>query len=321
MWNYTTKLLHYHEKPNTDRARNFPVYYSDHWRVHASALRTYNINVPATRSRFGPYRWIKVHHAPSDDYLAVLRPWKSSDSSKPSSTILKGTETEAIISQGDDCWRILLGKHSGLNGNLAMFRYKKNQLKFSTTPEGKQVIDDRQYSNITPVEIALVDALAADIGGKHFTFQRPATFSYSLDESSGTLSMLEGGKVTLPWKLKKVSVSGHRIKHVNVSETTSINLPAGDYSYILSGETLEFTRNCHVGQIEVVNESGSTVSWVHIFRDLPGKGRTWFQGATDKRGRLSMRWDGEMRQEITLSKGKKSIRAKIKPGMQRIVFK
>ena len=60
--------------------------------------------------------------------------------------------------------------------------------------------------------MVLVDALEADIGGKKFMFGHPATFSYSPGESSGTLSMLEGGKVTLPWKLTKVSVSDRRIK-------------------------------------------------------------------------------------------------------------
>jgi len=76
----TYKMLHYNTKPNTDRARNFPVYYSDYWRVHASALRTYIINVPRMRKRFGPYRWIKVYHQPSDDYLAVVRAWEGSGS-------------------------------------------------------------------------------------------------------------------------------------------------------------------------------------------------------------------------------------------------
>jgi len=33
------KMLHYNTLPNTDRARNIPVYYSDRWQAHATALK------------------------------------------------------------------------------------------------------------------------------------------------------------------------------------------------------------------------------------------------------------------------------------------
>jgi len=308
----------YAVKPNTDRARNIPVYYSDHWRVHASARKTYNINIPSTRSRFGPYRWIKVHHKPSDDFFTVLRPWVNGN--KPSAEIIRGTETEAVITQGDDYWRILLGKHPGFTGNLSLLRYKNDRLKISTTADKKQKIDQSQLQSVTPQEIFLVDALDASVADLRFTFEHSATFFFNVDESYGELSTLDGGKITLPWKLKKVTLSGRSLKKETTPDGTEINLTAGEYNFTLNGDILSLTRKCFVGRVEVVDTDGNPMQWIHIFRDLSGKKRTLFQGATDAHGFLTLRWDGKAKQRITLKKGKDSIRKNINPGVQKIVF-
>jgi len=69
-----------------------------------------------------------------------------------------------------------------------------------------------------------------------------------------------------------------------------------------------------------VDSENNPVQWVHVFRDLPGKGRTLFQGASDASGCLSMRWEGDEQQKITLVKDTKSVRATIKPGVRTVVF-
>ena len=138
-----------------------------------------------------------------------------------------------------------------------------------------------------------MDAREASIGGLDFTFEHPSTFFFSFDESSGKLSTLEGGKVILPWKLKKVTISGIKTKLKNTSHGTEITLSGGEYTLELSGDNLEITRKSHVGQVKVVDADGNPVKWVHVFRDLIEKGRTSFQGATDRHGLLTLRWDGE----------------------------
>jgi len=70
-----------------------------------------------------------------------------------------------------------------------------------------------------------------------------------------------------------------------------------------------------------VDEKENPVRWLNISRDLPGRGRSLFQGATDKKGMLTMRWEGNEKQMITLWKGKKRIRTKLEPGLQKIIFK
>ena len=311
----TLKLLHYHEKPNTDRARNVPVYYSDYWKVHASALRTYNIQVPRTRKRFGPYRWIKVHHEASDDFFTILRPWKEgATGNAPLAEIVRGTENEAVIRQGDTCWHILLGSHPGLTGNIAVLRYEQSSPV--TAEDGETA---RRFGP-PPAQVFLADALDAEIGGRHFSFEHPATFFFREDDASGRISLLEGGNVTLPWKLNKAAISGWKLKVQASGEGSTITLPGGDYAFVLRGHNLELTRESHVGQVELVDKAGRPLTWVHIFRDLTGKGRTSFQGATDKHGRLTMRWQGKETRKISIVRGKETVRRTIKPGVQKIVL-
>ncbi|MCE5250971.1 hypothetical protein LLG96_12195 [bacterium] len=319
----TTKVMPlYPILPNTDRARNIPVYYSDYWKVHASALRTYNINVPPTRSRFGPYRWIKVHHAPSDDYFAVLRLGKKGvTGSPPSDEILRGTEREALITQGNDVWWIFLGNHSGLTGNLALFRYDAGAVKFTVAKDGEKDIDSGQRFTVTPGDILLVDAVDATVGGLRFLFEHPATLSFGFGTSSGKLSMLEGGRIELPWKLTRAAISGKSIKVEKTRAGTVIAIPPGEYAVKIDGNSLELTLISHVGRVTVMDGDNRPVQWVHVFRDLPGAGRTLFQGATDAQGSLPVRWEGDERQTITLVKDTKSVRAEIRPGVQTVEFK
>ncbi|MFC1573661.1 heparinase II/III family protein [Candidatus Latescibacterota bacterium] len=314
----TYKMLHYNTKPNTDRARNIPVSYSDHWRVHASALKTYNINIPRTRKRFGPYRWLKVHHNPSDDFFTVIRPWGKNDSG-PSAEIIRRSENEAVITQGNDCWRILLGNHPGFTGNLAILRYTQAVPGLSAGTKITAADVDKLLET-EPREIVVVDAVEAVIGSFHFDCEYPATFSFDFEKSSGNLSLLEGGNITLPWQIEKAVLSQRTIKTNKAGTTTSLNVPPGEFAVRLENTSLTMDIINHVGSIEVVDKHNNPVPWVHILRDLRGKNRTAFQGATDKQGRLTIKWEGKENQTITLSKGKLSSRAKIKPGLQRIVF-
>jgi hypothetical protein len=307
--------------PNTDRARNIPVYYSDHWKVLASALRTYNINVPQTRSHFGPYRWIKIHHQPSEDYFAVLRPWKEGvNGSKSPAEILKGAGTDAIISQGADTWRILLGNHPGITGTLALLKYQKDQVP-STVLSGKKAIDDNSLSAITPGEIFLVDTREAIIGSLSFRFRNPATFYFITVSNSGSLSLLEESKINLPWKLTKAELDGSNLSCETNADGTSLTLPAGEYTFSLTGESIVFNLKNHTGQVEVVDAGNKPVQWVHVFRGLSGNDRTLFQGATDPKGRVSLRWEGTAEQQISLEKDGKTMRMTLKPGMQKVVWK
>jgi hypothetical protein len=318
----TTKVMPlYPLLPNTDRARNIPVYCSDCWKVHASALKTYNINVPPTRSRFGPYRWIKVHHAPSEDYFAVMRLWKKGETGTgPSAEIIRGTGDEALISQGKDFWWIFLGNHSGLTANLTVLRYDSSQLHLITTPDGKRDIDNCERFTVKPHDLMLVDAMDASVGGLRFMFEHPATFHFSFDTSTGTFSMLEGGRAELPWRLIKASVTGREPEHENTASGTVLNIPPGEYTFSLAKGVPELILTSHVGRLKIVDSENNPVQWVHVFRDLPGKGRTLFQGASDASGCLSMRWEGDEQQKITLVKDTKSVRATIKPGVRTVVF-
>ena len=298
--------------PNTDRARNIPVYYSDHWEVLASALRTYNINVPQTRSHFGPYRWIKVHHQPSEDYFTVLRPYKSGVNSG-STEILKGAETEAIIRQGTDAWRILLGNHPGITGTLTLFRYKADQISSPAS--------NANLAAISPAEVFLVDCLEAKAGDLRFRFQNPATLYFNAAANSGSLSSLEGGKVTLPWKISRASISDNFLTCKTAADGVSLNLPAGEYTFKLSGEAITFELKNHMAQVEIVDTQAKPVRWVHVFRDLSGNYRTIFQGATGPDGRLSLRWDGNPEQQISLQKDGKTVKMAVRPGVKKVVWK
>ncbi len=315
----TLKLLHYNQIPNTDRARNIPVYYSDYWQVHASAKRTYNINLPRTRERFGPYRWIKVYHEPSDDYLAVLRPWK--DGSAPAAEIIRGHEDEVVIRQGNDIWWALLGKHAGLTGTLALMRYDDGQLRMARTEDGGVDVYDQQRFGVEPRELMLVDNLDAELGGMVFTFEQPATFHIDFGTKAGSLAVPDEGSVTLPWGFERVTLDGRRMRAENDGGFTSFELPAGDYSFDAAGETLALTRNAHVARLEVFDGTGQPVEWVHIFRTLSGDGRTWFQGATDGDGTLSIRWEGNDEQELIFEKDGKHITRTVRPGVQRVEFR
>ncbi|MFA6472150.1 MAG: hypothetical protein WCU00_08945 [Candidatus Latescibacterota bacterium] len=307
--------------PNTDRARNIPVYYSDHWEVLASALRTYNINVPQTRSHFGPYRWIKIHHQPSEDYFAVLRPWKEGvNGSKSPAEILKGAETDAIISQGADTWRILLGDHPGIKSTFTLLKYRTDQVP-TTVSAGKKAVDENSLSSLTPDEVFLVDALEAKAGALGFGFQNPATLYFNSAENAGSLSLLEGGIVSLPWKVTKAALVGSQLVCAGNDAGTSLTLPAGEYTFRLSGESLVFELKNHAAQVEVVDINNKPVQWVHVFRGLAGQGRTLFQGATGTEGRISLRWEGNEEQQISLEKDGKSVKMTLKPGVQKVVWK
>ncbi len=291
-------------KTNTDRARNIPVYYSDEWEVLASALKTYNITPPPTRARFGPYRWIKAHHKASDDFLTVLRPWKEGvNGNKSPAEIVRGGERETIITQGEDTWRILLGAHPGIVANLSVIRSSK-------TAQGRS-FEECMFADAT-------EAVAGDI---RFRFEHPATLSFNLGASSGSIASLEGGRVVLPWKLKKLTLSGRSLKMEKSAQGTAFILPAGEYTFRLAGNTLELVRTCHLAQVEVVDSSGQPIRWVHVLRDLPGADRTLFQGATDEHGKLTLRWTEDGDQKVTLSLEKKTMRGVVKPGAQRVTFK
>ncbi|MBN1292820.1 MAG: hypothetical protein JXB48_13345 [Candidatus Latescibacteria bacterium] len=317
----TLKLLHYNQRPNTDRARNIPVYYSDYWNVHASALRTYNIDVPQTRSRFGPYRWIKVHHEPSDDYFAVLRLRKKGlPGAEQFAEILKGTENETIIHHDDSYWRILLGNHPGNTGNLTVLKYDKSQVESNSARSKNEIPDILKQNAILPREMLFADMKDIETGGLKFSFEHPATFLYDASTQAGRISMLDGGKVTLPWELENISISGSSIKCDHVGNSTMFGLPPGEFTLKMVGNKLILDREIFAVRVKVVDRNNQPVQWVHVFRDLPGDSRTQFQGATDAQGFLTMRWDGEEKQSITLSKGKQKIRNTVHPGEQIITF-
>jgi len=314
----TLKLLHYNQIPNTDRARNIPVYYSDHWQVHASAKRTYNINLPQTRRRFGPYRWIKVFHEPSDDYLAVLRPFESGN--EPAAEIIRGRENEVLIGQDGDYWWVLLGKHAGLTGTLALMRYADGQLTFSRASDGTREVYDQQRFGVAPKELLLVDNLDAEIGGMAFAFEHPATLYVNLEDMTGRLALLDEGTVTLPWRLTRVTADGKTVRTRGADDATSFELRAGEYTFAVEGGTLALVKKRHVARLHVVDNEGEPVEWVHVFRKLPGRGRTLFQGATDGAGALSIRWEGAEKQELLFEKDGKSVTRTVTPGVQRIDF-
>jgi hypothetical protein len=306
----------YDIKPNTDRARNIPVYYSDHWEVLATALKTYNIPEPPTRSRFGPYRWIKVHHRPSDDYLAVLRLWKEGvNGGKLSADILRGTENEALIAGGDSYWRVLIGDHPEIKGNLTLLRWRTA----AAGPSDGKDIGDR-LAAIPPDELMVSDALYASIAGMKFTFEHPATLRFDREKGTGTLAMLEGGRVNLPWKVRAVMLDGVKTPSTGLFIGSEFFLPAGEYAFSLDSGALRLVRTCILARIEATDERGMPAAWVHVFRDLDS-GRTAFQGATDSAGTLTLRWIGSPDQTVILSRGAKTMRAAVKPGITKIVFK
>ncbi len=212
----------YDIKPNTDRARNIPVYYSDKWDVLASAKKTYNIPVPPTRSRFGPYRWIKVHHGQSDDYLTVMRLWKdSANGSKPTAEILKGAENDAIISQGGDYWRVLTGEGDTLKGNLALMRWRNATV---AAGDAKKDIDAR-LAALQPDELMIVDATYASIAGDKYTFDHPATLSFDRTKGTGSIAVLESGQARLTWRVREVTMDGVKIPSGNYLTARNSSCP------------------------------------------------------------------------------------------------
>jgi hypothetical protein len=306
----------YDIKPNTDRARNFPVYYSDAWEVLASAQKTYNIPVPPTRSRFGPYRWIKVHHKPSDDYLAVLRLSKEGvNGGKPSADILRGAENDIIIAQGNSYWRVLVGEHKEIRANLTLLRWNKDTLGRSG---GKDI--GSRLASIHPDEIMMADAEYASFEKLKFTFEHPATIRFDRRTWSGSFSTLDGGLLNLPCEAKKVFLDGIKIPFSVSFIGTQFFLPGGEYTFGLEKGLIRFVRTSNLARIEVVDKQGLPAAWVHVFRDLPGH-RTVFQGATDSAGALTLRWTERGDQLLTLVRDKETMRASVKPGVWKIVLK
>jgi hypothetical protein len=261
--------------PNTDRARNIPVWHSDAWRVHASVRKSYNITPPATRPRFGPYRWLKVHHEASEDFVAVLRPRK--DGVPSDEPVLSGDKTDFTITQGTDTWRILLGDHPGTSAAMTAMRFAGN---------------DKSAA----VEFLLVDALAADIPGYPLRFDLPMTVHYDASSGTGTIETLERAGITLPGPMV---IAGDVVNPGKTAARDQFLLTAGAYRVDVSGDTLTLTRTAHLAKMELSDSDGDPIPWAHVTRDLPG-GRTLFAGATDEHGNLTIRWTGEERQRIVI---------------------
>jgi hypothetical protein len=124
----------------------------------------------------------------------------------------------------------------------------------------------------------------------------------------------------MPWKVRSVILDGVKTPLAEFFTGTEFFLPAGEYAFALDSGSLKLIRTCSLARIEVSDGSGMPVQWVHVFRDLPG-GRTLFQGATDSAGALTLRWAEAGDESLTLVREKDTMRATVKPGMQRIVFK
>lgn len=302
---------------NTDRARNIPVYYSDYWTVHASALKTYNITPPQTRSRFGPYRWLKIHHAPSDDYLCVLRP---SEKGKPSASILKRAENEAVIEENGYVWWFLSGTHTGINATMTLFGFNSGRLSYTTDEKGGKTIFPQERLGVEPDEILLVDAMSAEIGGKRYSFDTPATFHLNRADGTGKIAVQDECTAVLPWKLDRATVNGKRLRIRADNNGSTITIPAGEYTFTFRDTQLDMTKTTNIAHISVSGTNGSPVQWVHVSSVLDKSGRTQFQGATDKNGSLVIRWQGGESQDIILKKDNSTIKQIIRPGKQKIVF-
>ena len=292
--------------PNTDRARNIPVYYSDYWQVLASARKTYNITPPQTRSRFGPYRWIKAHHEPSDDFLTVLRPF-SGDS--PRARIADRGERDVTISQDGSTWRILTGNHDGIIATLTAMRY--------ASP------GDGADTNAEPLELLAVDALTVQAGSLPFVFDAPATIHLDMspDEWCGTLSSLEGCSVSLPRNFDRVTIDGKRTKMLSDGHMVKFRIDPGEFSFRTEGNELHLERTACCARLEVRSPDGQPMQWVQVLKELPDDEGTWFQGATDRNGALTMRWTGDLRQTVILKDGDKKTVKEIGPGIQKLTFK
>lgn len=288
--------------PNTDRARNIPVYYSDYWRVHASARKTYNITPPQTRARFGPYRWIKAHHEASDDFLSVLRPYSGDG---PEAEISDMGERRVTISQGDDTWGILTGNHEGITATLTVMRY-----------------GSAADNTADPLELFAVDARDTRAGSQTFHFDTPATFHLDMtsDEWHGTLSSLDGCTVTLPWKLDRVTIDGKKVKMSSDGRTAVFTLHPGEYSFRKKGSVLHLECTACLARIEVRTPDGQPMQWVPVYKKLPDNAGTWFQGATDKDGALTIRWEGKPQQTVILKDGGKTTEMDIGTGVQRLIL-
>ncbi len=302
--------------PNTDRARNIPVYYSDKWEVLASAKKTYNIPVPPTRSRFGPYRWIKVNHGQSEDFLTVMRLFKEGvNGNKPTAEIVKGAGNDAIITQNGEYWRVLPGQSDTFKGNLALMRWKAATV---ASGDAKKDIGDR-LAALSPDEFMIADATYASIAGDKYSFDSPATLAFDRTTGTGTISVLETGPARFTWKVRAVTLDGAKIPSGVYFTGTEFMLPAGEYTLRLEKDTLAVTRTCHLARITVTDERGEPARWVHVFRGLDA-GRSAFQGATDASGGLTIRWKGAADQSLTLSREGRTKTVQIKPGAAKAVF-
>jgi hypothetical protein len=166
----------------------------------------------------------------------------------------------------------------------------------------------------------VADAQYASIAGMKFTFEHPATLRFDREKGTGALAMLESGRVNLPWKVRAVMLDGVKTPSAGLFIGTEFFLPAGEYAFSLDSGALRLVRTCSFARIETTDERGMPVAWVHVFRDLPD-GRSLFQGATDAAGTLTLRWTGSLDQTVILSRGTKTMRAAVKPGIAKIVFK
>lgn len=303
----------YPQLPNTDRARNIPVWYSDAWRVHATARRTYNITPPSTRDRFGPYRWIKVHNPPSEDYVTVFRPSKDGTPAAPAR--VTGGRTSFTVATGGETWWTLIGSHPGITATLTLLRYPAGTAPAAAVPS------DTFRRDTMPLEALLVEAREAEIGGMRFRFGAPATLSFDTSSAAGKLKSLDGCRAAFPAFVDRVTLDGAPVTISAADGLTAFDLPPGEYTFTFRDGLLALARTSHVARIEVRDADGEPVQWVHILRRLPGGERTWFQGATDKDGTLSIRWTGKEKQRIILKgEGMKEVEREVVPGVNGIVL-
>jgi len=102
------------------------------------------------------------------------------------------------------------------------------------------------------------------------------------------------------WKLNRVCCAGSRQIVGNAKGTTLFFfLTAGEDEWKLSAGALSIDRHCHLPYRSAdMPEAGA----VGACLPRPSRRRTdMFQGATDERGMLTLRWEGEEQQNVTLS--------------------
>ncbi len=298
--------------PNTDRARNIPVYYSDHWKVLASAKKTWNIQTPATRPRFGPYRWIKVHHKPSQDYLAVLRPRQKGSGGQDYPEIVRGQENGALLRQGNENWLVLYGKHEGFSGTVAAMNFADGEIG-----SGSGSLPSHADIHAFPKELLLVDSIEAAIGGLTFSSDSPATLHWDSGTGLGSVTISENSRIILPWKRKSVIINGKKTASPANIRGTRVDLSAGEYSVAVDAESVVLTLKEHIAILELADRAGKPAQWVQASEKLDRE-RTWFRGATDKHGRLTLRWKSDEGQAFILKDQERSTVKNIRPGLNRI---